>query len=134
MNVTAVLERYDDEVRANIADEPGIRVERSEQTVRITGLWDCVIHSTLSEETADAAIALEKARASQPRHLSRARGGSRTRSTRARLSVFGGRCEGHEPTDLKAFGLRAAHDRNGLNLATRTVNRTVAAPRDASLS
>lgn len=31
--------------------------------VRITGLWDCVIYSRLTEATADAAIAIEKARA-----------------------------------------------------------------------
>jgi GNAT superfamily N-acetyltransferase len=61
-----LLARFDDQARARIADEPGIRVERRAATVRISGLWDCVMYSQLTQATADAAIALEKARALPP--------------------------------------------------------------------
>lgn len=43
-----------------------MRVERHAATVRISGLWDCVVHSQLTEATADAAIALEQARPLPP--------------------------------------------------------------------
>ncbi len=49
-----------------MAPEPGIAVECTDATVRVTGLWDCVVHSRLTESTADAAIAREKARALPP--------------------------------------------------------------------
>jgi hypothetical protein len=63
MNVAEVLARFDVEARANFAEEPGMRVERGEGTVRVTGLWNCVVYSRLSEATADGAIAREKSRA-----------------------------------------------------------------------
>ena len=63
LNAAAILARFDDQARERIAAEPGIGVERSAATVRIFGLWDCVIYSRLTEATADAAIALEQARA-----------------------------------------------------------------------
>ncbi len=62
IDAAEILSRFDVEARANIASEPGIRVERRGATVRISGLWDCVIHSDLTEATAEAAIAMEKAR------------------------------------------------------------------------
>jgi GNAT superfamily N-acetyltransferase len=61
-----MLERYDDQARAHIAPEPGINIERTAGTVRMSGLWDLVIYSQLTEATADAAIALEKARPLAP--------------------------------------------------------------------
>lgn len=61
-----ILARFDDQARAHIAAEPGIGVDRNDETVRITGLWDCVVYSRLTEATADAAIAREKARALPP--------------------------------------------------------------------
>jgi GNAT superfamily N-acetyltransferase len=61
--VDEILARFDDQARARIADEPGISVIRHDATVRITGLWDCVIYSQLTDATADAAIAIEKSRA-----------------------------------------------------------------------
>jgi GNAT superfamily N-acetyltransferase len=61
-NAVEVLAHFDDHARANIAGEPGIRVERHDETVRISGLWDCVVHSKLIESTADAAIAREQRR------------------------------------------------------------------------
>jgi GNAT superfamily N-acetyltransferase len=57
-----ILARYDDQARANIAAEPTLGIERNGATVRMTGLWDTVIYSQLTEATADAAIELEKAR------------------------------------------------------------------------
>jgi GNAT superfamily N-acetyltransferase len=66
LNVAELLARFDDQARAHIADEPGIRVERRAGTARICGLWDCVIYSQLTEATADAAITLEQARALPP--------------------------------------------------------------------
>jgi GNAT superfamily N-acetyltransferase len=62
VNRAEILSRFDEQARANISAEPGIRVERNGATVRISGLWDCVIHSALTETTADAAIATEKGR------------------------------------------------------------------------
>ena len=62
MDPVEILAKYDAQARANIPAEPGIHVDRSPLTVRISGLWDCVIHSQLDEETANAAIALEQAR------------------------------------------------------------------------
>lgn len=61
-----LLALFDDQARAHIADEPGIRVQRHTATVRISGLWDCVIYSQLTEATADAAIEREKAQALPP--------------------------------------------------------------------
>ena len=61
-----ILARYDDQARAHIAAEPGINIERTAGTVRMSGLWDLVIYSQLTEATADAAIALEKARPLAP--------------------------------------------------------------------
>ena len=61
-DVVELLSRFDVQARANIAAEPGISVERSGPTVRISGLWDCVVYSDLTEATADEAIRLEKAR------------------------------------------------------------------------
>ena len=66
LSTAEILARFDDQARAHIADEPGIRVIRHDATVRITGLWDCVIYSQLTEATADSAIALEKTRALPP--------------------------------------------------------------------
>lgn len=66
VNASEILARFDDQARARIAEEPGIGVERNAATVRIFGLWDCVIYSRLTEATADAAIALEQARALPP--------------------------------------------------------------------
>jgi GNAT superfamily N-acetyltransferase len=66
LNAAEILARYDDQARARIAAEPGIGVARSAATVRIFGLWDCVLYSRLTEATADAAIALEQARALPP--------------------------------------------------------------------
>lgn len=66
VNRAEILSRFDEQARANIAAEPGLRVERNAATVRISGLWDCVIYSSLTEGTADAAIAMEKARAVPP--------------------------------------------------------------------
>lgn len=43
-----------------------MRVVRCSETVRISGLWDCVVYSQLSEATADAAIALEQERPLPP--------------------------------------------------------------------
>jgi len=57
-----ILALYDDQARARVAPEPGIDIERGAGTVRMTGLWDLVIYSQLTEATADAAIALEKRR------------------------------------------------------------------------
>jgi GNAT superfamily N-acetyltransferase len=39
-----------------------MRVERRGGTVRVSGLWDCVVYSELSAATADAAIEREQAR------------------------------------------------------------------------
>jgi GNAT superfamily N-acetyltransferase len=61
-----ILALFDDQARARITAEPGIAVERSAATVRVSGLWDCVVYSQLTEATADAAIALEKTRALPP--------------------------------------------------------------------
>jgi GNAT superfamily N-acetyltransferase len=66
LSTAEILARYDDQARARIAEEPGIGVARSAATVRIFGLWDCVIYSGLTEATADGAIALEQARALPP--------------------------------------------------------------------
>jgi hypothetical protein len=43
-----------------------MRVVRDADTVRISGLWDCVVYSRLSEATANAAIAREQARPLPP--------------------------------------------------------------------
>ena len=65
-SIAEILARYDDQARAHIAAEPGIHIERSAGTVRMTGLWDLVIYSQLTQATADAAIKLEKARPLAP--------------------------------------------------------------------
>jgi GNAT superfamily N-acetyltransferase len=57
-----ILARFDEQARADVAAEPGLRIERNADTVRILGLWDLVIYSKLTETSADAAIALEQAR------------------------------------------------------------------------
>jgi GNAT superfamily N-acetyltransferase len=61
-----ILALFDDQARAHIGEEPGIAVERSHATVRVSGLWECVVYSQLTAATADAAIALEKTRALPP--------------------------------------------------------------------
>jgi len=61
-----LLARYDAQARANIAAEPGITVERGAGTVRMSGLWDLVIYSDLTESTADEAIRLEQGRPLPP--------------------------------------------------------------------
>jgi hypothetical protein len=63
LSTAQILARFDDQARVHIADEPGISIIRHDATVRITGLWDCVIYSKLTEATADAAIALVEVRA-----------------------------------------------------------------------
>jgi GNAT superfamily N-acetyltransferase len=54
-----LLARFDAQVRRDIAAEPGIRVERTGRVVRIVGLWNCILYSELTSETADAAIAAQ---------------------------------------------------------------------------
>lgn len=61
-----MLERFDAQLRVGISSEPGLYVERSGLTVRMSGLWDLVIHSNLTEATADDAIRLEMARPLPP--------------------------------------------------------------------
>jgi hypothetical protein len=61
-----LLAHFDADARACINGEPGIRVRRNAATVRISGLWDCVVYSRLSEATADAAIRLEQKRPLPP--------------------------------------------------------------------
>jgi GNAT superfamily N-acetyltransferase len=65
-DVARLLERFDAQLRAGIAAEPGLCVERGNGTVRMSGLWDLVIHSNLTETTADDAIRLEMARPLPP--------------------------------------------------------------------
>lgn len=54
---TEILSLYDRQVRRDIVAEPGIRVERTYRTVRIIGLWNCILYSELDAETADSEIA-----------------------------------------------------------------------------
>lgn len=61
-----LLAKFDRQARSNIGEEPGLRVERHAGTVRISGLWDCVVYSALSDATADDAIAREQARPLPP--------------------------------------------------------------------
>jgi GNAT superfamily N-acetyltransferase len=66
VDIAGLLERFDAQARAGISAEPGLFVERSAGTVRMSGLWDLVIHSDLTEHTANDAIRLEKARPLPP--------------------------------------------------------------------
>jgi GNAT superfamily N-acetyltransferase len=124
-----LLARFDDQARAHIADEPGIRVQRHTATVRISGLWDCVIYSHLTEATADAAIALEKARELPPgRKLEwKLYGHDRPSDLDVRLRNAGFEAEGREtlvvldlttaPTEIpppEGVRIRRVNDRAGL--------------------
>jgi GNAT superfamily N-acetyltransferase len=102
-----ILARYDDQARANVAAEPSLGIERNGATVRLTGLWDTVIYSHLSEATADAAIELEKARPLAPgRRLEwKVYGHDRPSDLAARLRAAG--FEPDAPETLVAFDLRA---------------------------
>ena len=55
--VRDILARFDEQARKNVAPEPGIDVERTDGVVRIVGLWDCVLYSSLTQSTADSEIA-----------------------------------------------------------------------------
>jgi GNAT superfamily N-acetyltransferase len=102
-----ILARYDDQARANVAAEPGLGIERSAATVRITGLWDAVIYSQLTEATADAAIELEKARPLAPgRKLEwKVYGHDQPRDLAARLQRAG--FEPEAPETLVVFDLHS---------------------------
>jgi GNAT superfamily N-acetyltransferase len=88
---------FDRQARANIAAEPGIAVERGRATVRLSGLWDFVIYSDLTEATADEAIRREQARALPPgRKLEWKRyGHDRPTDLDVRLSAAGFEPDGH---------------------------------------
>jgi GNAT superfamily N-acetyltransferase len=102
-----ILARYDAQARAQVAPEPGLGIERGAATVRMTGLWDVVIYSQLTEATADAAIALEKARPLAPgRKLEwKVYGHDQPSDLAARLRKAG--FEPDAPETLVAFDLRA---------------------------
>ena len=57
MDKKEILARFDAQVRRDVTAEPGIRVERTHRTVRIAGLWHCILYSELDAETADREIA-----------------------------------------------------------------------------
>ncbi len=57
LDAREILSQYDRQVRRDIVAEPGIRVERTYRTVRIFGLWNCILYSELDAETADSEIA-----------------------------------------------------------------------------
>jgi hypothetical protein len=58
--VDELLARFDEQVRRNAASEPGIRVERRPSIVRLSGLWNIVLYSNLTEASADFEIEAEK--------------------------------------------------------------------------
>jgi hypothetical protein len=100
-----ILARYDAQARAGVAAEPGLGIERNGATVRMTGLWDVVIYSQLSEATADAAIELEKSRPLAPgRKLEwKLYGHDKPRDLAVRLRIAG--FEPDAPETLVAFDL-----------------------------
>jgi GNAT superfamily N-acetyltransferase len=101
-----ILVRYDDQARANVAAEPSLDIERNGATVRMTGLWDVVIYSQLTEATADAAIEREQARPLAPgRRLEwKVYGHDKPSDLAARLGKAG--FEPDAPETLVAFDLR----------------------------
>jgi GNAT superfamily N-acetyltransferase len=110
LSAAELLARFDGQARAGVADEPGIHVARRANTVRMSGLWDCVIYSNLTEATADAAIALEQAQPLPPdRALEwKLYGHDGPNDLQARLRAAGFAPEGRET--LVALDLAVAED------------------------
>ena len=65
MNRTAVLAAFNDQLRRNLAAEPGSRVERGEHLTRVISSgdgWNGVVWADLAEADADALIAEQVSR------------------------------------------------------------------------
>ncbi len=62
MDRVAVRARFDREVRARPASEPGSVIEHDPYVVRSVGRTNCILYSSLTTATADAAIAAQQAR------------------------------------------------------------------------
>lgn len=60
MKVNEILAKYDEQVRRNVISEPGIEVERSDCSVRMSGLWNLVLYSKLTASSADREIESQK--------------------------------------------------------------------------
>jgi GNAT superfamily N-acetyltransferase len=61
-----LLARFDEQARAGLLPEPGMEIERTPLAVRLSGMWDLVLFSRLTPETADAEIARQQARPLPP--------------------------------------------------------------------
>ncbi len=55
----ALLQLFDAQIRRGINAEPGLRVERTDRIVRVSGAWNCILFAGLDEATAAAAVAAE---------------------------------------------------------------------------
>jgi hypothetical protein len=61
MDRRRLLEHFDEQVRRNLAPEPGFRVERTHRSVRVLGHWNCVLYADVDDATVDAEILSQKA-------------------------------------------------------------------------
>jgi len=55
----ALLQQFDAQIRRGITAEPGLRVERTDRLVRVSGAWNCILFANLDEATAADAVSAE---------------------------------------------------------------------------
>lgn len=61
MDADTLLDLFDTQVRRGLVSEPGMRVEHNGRVVRVTGLWNCILHADIDTDTADRVIAGQQA-------------------------------------------------------------------------